>query len=458
MPALSLWEAYGLKGNPFTTSPLVEGGALPIEQAFIGRKEELRILADVMREERASVFVSGNVGVGKTSLLNFHKHRFRTTDENPLLSPRRELEATKELMSKREFLLEIISAVYGEVKLLDPKKAAEDPLMRKIAAMVDFASLVELTTSTGLSVGFASFDASESRGISHPMQLTISQLERYLRELIDWVRSEKVAGKKHSGIIIHINNFDIVIPNDPQSVRRFFDELRDMLQVSHLYIFFLGPPNFYEEMVMGNARLRAVCSPHPLFLKPLSKSELNDAINQRYKFLSSGNDVNVIAPLSHHAISRLYDIFEGDIRSVLSACKDLVEGTGGRMSKTVEPDEALAILGKLKWREAANRGIDTPELQTVLSYIAGKPEGVTQRDVSQALQKGKSNISGYYFAQLKKKGLIEEGGESEQDKRLKYWKLTRDFSPLYFLRASMGIIEKRLEKQIVLVKQQMALF
>lgn len=457
MSSSSLWEAYGLQGNPFTTNPLAEGGFLPIEKTFIGRVEELQTLSNSMEEDRCTVFINGHVGVGKTSLLNFHKHLARNTSPSFFLAPRRELEATRSLLNKREFLMEVLSAIYGEIKLLDSKKSAQDDFIKNIAAMVDFASLVELTTTASMSVGgFVGIDATESRRMVPPMQLTIVQIERVLHDLIAWIRQQKIGDKHYAGVIIHMNNFDVVLQENIQEVRRFFNEIRDTLQMPYLYSFFLGPSHFYEEVVQQNARLRAISS-SPIFVKPLSKTELNDAIQRRYDFLRS-NDKNIgfIPPVSPQTVSRLYDVYNGDIRSVLAGCHELVVGAGGR-ARTLDVNEALAILGKVKWFEAEKRGIQTDELKLVLKYIASKPEGVTQKDVSKALGKATSNVSGYYFAPLKKAGLIEEGENTVEDKRLKFWRLTHDFVPLYHYREALDAVEKHLMKESVVAMDQLSL-
>jgi len=40
------WQQFGLKGNPYDTLPLIEGGEFPIQQAFIGRNENGWLLCD----------------------------------------------------------------------------------------------------------------------------------------------------------------------------------------------------------------------------------------------------------------------------------------------------------------------------------------------------------------------------------------------------------------------------
>ena len=68
----NIWEIYGLKNNPFSTSPiLVNEGFLPLE-AFVGREEEIKRLNTILRMgDGTRTIVTGDTGVGKTTLVNF---------------------------------------------------------------------------------------------------------------------------------------------------------------------------------------------------------------------------------------------------------------------------------------------------------------------------------------------------------------------------------------------------
>ncbi|MDD5055190.1 MAG: hypothetical protein PHZ00_02885 [Candidatus Peribacteraceae bacterium] len=449
MPDATIWNSYGLTADPYSILPLTEGGALSVDQVFVGRQEELGVLMQTMTGERVTMLINGNVGVGKTSLLNFHKHRCRSLKkETPFLAPRREIEATSDLLHKKTFLLEILSTLYWEVKLIDPTKVERDDFLKKIGAIVDFTSRIELNTSSSLSAGFAGINVAESRSVAPPMELTINSIEHRLEEFVEWIRNNDVAGKKHKGIIIHMNNFDVALRENVGVVRHFFDEIRDTLQMKYLFFFLLGPSDFYHDAVADNPRIRAVCAP-PLCLQPLSKTELCDALDRRYERLRINKFIAYIPPLSKEAIYSFYDIFNGDIRSILSTCRELVEGKGSQSLQNVGREEAFAMLGKLKWEAMKRMGIDTPAFRSVVEYITEHPEGVIQTDVAKALKKVRSNMAGYYFKELKQKGIVEQvlaDDENKQDKRVKYWKFTRDFQVLYFYKNAAQAVQRSQEQ------------
>lgn len=117
------WQQFGLRKNPYDTLPLIEGGDLPIEKAFVGRDSEKKFLNSLFKSnERICLTIGGDVGVGKTSLANFHKFIWKYhTKEKLLFSFRREIEANGDLLNKKNFLIEIIGSVLREIRLLQPE-------------------------------------------------------------------------------------------------------------------------------------------------------------------------------------------------------------------------------------------------------------------------------------------------------------------------------------------------
>src|SRR3989339_2177555 len=69
----NIWELYGLKTNPFFTNPLLLfGGDIDIKLAFIGREYEVKRLQNLISNNISGrVIVAGDVGVGKTTFVNF---------------------------------------------------------------------------------------------------------------------------------------------------------------------------------------------------------------------------------------------------------------------------------------------------------------------------------------------------------------------------------------------------
>ena len=77
--AQDVWEVYGLVGNPFDVRALslVQDTLLPIAKAFVGRtieSREFQLITNILRNPGGTCFmVEGEIGVGKTSFLNYHR-------------------------------------------------------------------------------------------------------------------------------------------------------------------------------------------------------------------------------------------------------------------------------------------------------------------------------------------------------------------------------------------------
>jgi len=130
------WQQFGLRKNPYDTLPLVEGGDISIDKAFVGRNAEKKILDDLFASnDRVCLTICGDVGVGKTSLANFHKFIWKYTKEKLLFSFRREIEANNDILNKKNFLVEIIGSFLREIRLLQPD-LLKDELLEKISQIV----------------------------------------------------------------------------------------------------------------------------------------------------------------------------------------------------------------------------------------------------------------------------------------------------------------------------------
>ena len=133
------WQQFGLKKNPYDTLPLIEGGDLSINKAFVGRDSEKQFLDSLLESNnRLCLTICGDVGVGKTSLANFQKFIWKYTKSKLLFSFRREIEANRDLLNKKNFLIEIIGSVLREIRLLDPNLLKND-LLKKLSQIVDIS-------------------------------------------------------------------------------------------------------------------------------------------------------------------------------------------------------------------------------------------------------------------------------------------------------------------------------
>ncbi len=436
------WQQFGLKSNPYDIHPLIEGGELPLEKAFIGRTYELETLNNIiLSDSRACITILGSVGVGKTSLANFLKYHFKYKENTlPLFSFRREIEASESLLDKRMFILEVMGSVLREIKLLDPTLIDRNHFLKKLEKLIDITQ--SLGISAGVNLGIVGIDFSEST-IEYPSTIPTTTLEGYFSDLVQFIIDTPIAKKKYKGLIIHTNNFDVLLKNKEQKkkVLKFFQEMRDLLQTRHTYFLFLGPRTFFREIISTEKRIKSIFHLSPLVLEPLTKQEVKEAFEERMEILTSDDVAAYIPPFSDEVIFKLYDLYNGDVRSIMNGLKTILNQVSDTIAKPLSMNEALLLLGKERWESLKL----TNEQKEVLKYIARIDKYVTITQASRELKKAPSNLSRYYFSPLHDEGIIEI---IKQEGNLKYWRLTQEYIPIRFILESKTKVQEDTMKDL----------
>lgn len=434
------WQQFGLKKDPYDTAPLVEGGDLAIEKAFVGREQEKKFLNSLFESsEKLCLTICGDVGVGKTSLSNFHKFIWKNCEQKMLFSFRREIEACEYLLDKKNFLIEIIGSVLREIKLVEPK-LLKDATLTKLNQIVDISQSIAI--SGGASIYGAGLNFGRDKTPILPIQLSVAILEEYFFALLDFIRSNEINGKKYSGLIVHVNNFDIVIKeeNTKRKVINFFNEIRNLLQTQNVYFLFLGPKNFFKDIISTQQRVKSIFCQIPLQVKPLSKKEIVEAFDERMLLLQSSDVSKYIKPIEDEVVFRLYDLYQGDIRKIMIALSAILNQCSDKLVKTLSIDESMLLLGEERWNQM-NMAIKlTDEQKIILRYLIDKDK-ISQKEVITIFKKAQSNVSGYYFKPLRDAGIIEE---KEKIGKIPYWGLTGDYVPLKWVVKS----QKRITQDI----------
>lgn len=446
------WQQFGLRKNPYDTFPLIEGGDLPIEKAFVGRDSEKKFLSNLFESnERLCLTICGDVGVGKTSLANFHKFIWKYAKKDKLLfSFRREIEANKDLLNKKNFLIEIMGSVVREIRLLDPDLLKND-LLKKISQIVDISQTMAL--SGGASAFGFGLELGKEKVSSIPIQLSATLLEEYFIDLINFVKETEIKGYKYSGLIVHVNNFDIILSKEDgkEMAINFFDEIRDILQTQNVYFIFLGPRNLFKDVISARQRVKSIFYPTPLIVNPLSKTEIIKAFEERMQLIKSDDVVSYIKPIEDEVIYKIYDLYNGDVRSIMSSIIDVLGQYSEKLAKPLSVNEAMLLLGKERWEKIENVMGLTTEQKTILKYLASAERLISQKEVSKMFNKSQSNVSGYYFKPLRDNNIIEE---KERKDNTPYFGLTCDYMPLKWLIKSQEVVNKSITDK----KGQLSLF
>jgi hypothetical protein len=438
------WQQFGLKSNPYDTLPLIEGGYLSIEDAFVGRDKEINFLDNLFESERrACLAICGNVGVGKTSLANFQKVIWKYSKTKLLFSSRREIEASDLSLNKKSFLLEIISSIIREMELVNPE-LLKDNFISKLNRLLDIVQTIDI--SGGVSILGSGGDFGINKNYTQPLDLSISMLEKYFTSLVEFIKKNEIGGYRYSGIIVHVNNFDVVLTEkeNKKKVIQFFNEIRDILQTSDVYYLFLGPNNLFKDVIGSQDRVKSVFFRTPLRINPLSKSELIQAFEKRMELLKSNDIPHYIKPVRDEVIYSLYDLYEGDIRLIMSSVNDILRKISDKFTKSLSIDEARAILAQERWERIEELIKLTEEQKTILKSIIRSQNPISQKEIADLSGKAQSNVSGYYFKPLKDNEIIEE---KRRIKNKPLWGLTRDYEPLKWLVDAQEKMQLNLEEK-----------
>ncbi len=433
------WQQFGLRKNPYDTLPLIEGGDLLIDKAFVGRDSEKEFLNSLFQSnDRLCLTVCGDTGVGKTSLANFHKFVWKYAKNKPLFSFRREIEANYDLLNKKNFLIEIIGSVLREIRLLDPDLLKND-LLKKISQIVDISQTMAI--SGGASAFGFGLDVGKEQVTTAPIQLSATLLEEYFIGLIGFIKSNDIKALRFSGLIVHVNNFDIILSNEKgkEMAISFFDEIRDILQTPDVYFLFLGPKNLFKDVISARQRVKSIFYQTPLLVNPLSKTEIVRAFEERMQLLKSDDVASYIKPIEDEVIYKIYDLYNGDIRQIMSSIIDILGQYSEKLAKPLSVNEAMLLLGKERWEKIENVMKLTKEQKTILKYLASAEKFISQKEIAQMFGKTQSNVSGYYFKPLKENAIIEE---KARENKTPYYGLTCDYIPLKWLIKSQEVVNK----------------
>ncbi|KKP92700.1 MAG: hypothetical protein US25_C0083G0004 [Candidatus Moranbacteria bacterium GW2011_GWE1_36_7] len=438
------WQQFGLKSNPYDTLPLIEGGYLSIEDAFVGRDKEIAFLDNLFdSERRGCLAICGNVGVGKTSLANFQKVIWKYKKSKLLFSSRREIEASDLSLNKKSFLLEVIGSIIREIELVDPE-LLKDEFISKLNRLLDIVQTTDISGGASI-LGFGG-DFGMNKNFTQPLEIPISMLEKYFSSLIDFIKQREIGGYTYSGIVVHVNNFDVVLmgKENKKKVIQFFNEIRDVLQTPDVYYLFLGPNNLFKDIIGSQDRVKSVFFRTPLRIDPLSKSELIQAFEKRMELLKSDDIPNYIKPVKDEVVYNLYDLYGGDIRLIMSSVSDILSKVSDKFGKSLSIDEARMLLAQERWERIEELIKLTEEQKTILKSIIKSKDPVSQKEIANSLGKAQSNISGYYFKPLRDNDIIEEKGRI---KNMPLWGLTRDYEPLKWLADAQEKMQLNLAKE-----------
>ena len=415
-PQNNIWELYGVKQNPFSIQPLlVKGGILPLD-SFTGRKKELDRLKKIFSSKGGSrVLVSGDVGVGKTTFVNFTRHYF---NNKGYFTPFKEIAVQSE-WDTTIFILNTLAAIYSTLNV-STKKPVEDETFKKLESYLEigFAEADFSINIAGTGVGYGKKRVSPSNTSSFMLQ---NFFERIIGEIHQ---------KTNNDVIIHYNNLELI---EETTLRKSFDNLRDFFQTPNVHFVFVGNLSV-GGIFQSIPRFSSTLTDTPITLENLKLDEVKDIIEKRFNGLKI-DELDYIIPYYEDALRTLYNLYEGNIRDILNSLSTAVMEV--TTEKPIILDEHL--LSKTLKSVVQKRYMSqlTSRVVNVLMEAVKHPE-ITNRHLSKQTGVARSNIS-TYIGELQRHGCIYLRRKDGKDK---YWRV--DPKIRWLLLKDVAIQQRRL--------------
>ena len=390
----NIWELYGLKKNPFDTSPLlVLGGTIPLD-SFVGRKEEIKRLNKILGSKGGSrTVVFGDIGVGKTTFVNVVRHKAFMSG---YFTPIKEI-AVQENWEPSDFVLNTISAIFSTLKLLK-EKPISDSLFKKLQQLFELG-----ISNTSLGLEIAGFGGNYSKEKNEPMHLTITSLH----ELFELVINE-IIEKTNNEIIIHYNNLELLHEN---KLRYLFNNLRDFFQIKGVHFIFVGNLTVRSSL-QSIPRFSSILTDTPFCINNLTYEETTEVMNKRFEALRISKEYNITIPFTEDALKKLYDLMNGNIRSILNSLHTAVIEITNETPVLLNANDLSRTLKSVLEKRYISKLSDRQK--EVLFEIASHEE-MTNKGISDKLKIKRSNVS-IYIKDLTNEGLVYLRRKNGKDK------------------------------------------
>lgn len=391
-----IWELYGVRENPYSTSPiLVVGGSIPIE-SFVGRTEFIKRLSKVIGSKGGSrTFVYGDVGVGKTSFVNVVRS---SAYVKGMFTHFKEI-TTQDEWNADDFILNTLSAIYTTLKLLKEKPISSE-MYKKLESLFEIGKKNIHAGLTFAGVG-GNYGSERVTG-----NLSSFNLQNFFSEVVENINS---ATKKE--IIIHYNNLELV---SEKKIRYLFDNLRDFFQIKGVHFIFIGNLTAFS-ILQSVPRFSSILNDTPLHVETLSLTEVKEIIRKRFEYLKISKKINFIIPHTEDCLKIIYDLMDGNIRDILNSLSTAVFEATNESPITLDRNKLAEVLKNILEKRYLNRLTQRP--RDVLNEIVKHYE-ITNKALSDKLDIPRSNIS-TYIKDLETAGCVYLRRKNGKDK---FWK------------------------------------
>lgn len=329
------WKVFGLEESPFFQETLGdEPSRYPLE-LFVGRKAETeQLLAGIGGASTSRQALGGAPGVGKTTLVQRVKAAaveagyWATRD----LIPFHPDDRVESVMGR------ILSGIYEAVITARPMITDNEAMQRAQQYVRAFRMSGGGVSASVFGVGGG---ASRSTAAVTPASGIVLEGPSLIRALLDLAEDAEARG-----VVLHLNNLENLSERDLRSAADILRSLRDpVLLQKGLHVILVGTAEAIASTVLAHQQVRSVFS--MTTLGSLPKSDVQELLAERYRFLAIDPAAKVRPPVSKATVAELYALFRGDLRGLLKALEEGVSALVGLVGKHPGAPIPLADLSEV---------------------------------------------------------------------------------------------------------------
>ncbi len=365
------YASYGLSESPFLVLPLRPDARG--KRLLVGRDDEIRLVATKLHKHGKITCIDGQLGVGKTSLVNVAAYEcyqlFLEGKTSQLLIPMPEAFA----LNKDEGVEAFCARVFRKVAqtLLNYRSELEhfegsDSVATKLAPWLNSPFVQHLNGTLGIQATVGApgvFSAGVKADSSTATQINTSSgfndhgFEQAVRGWLDQIFSVQGNG----GVVCVIDNLELL--ETSTNAKRTLEALRDRLfTVNGLRWVFCGANGVIRSLA-ASPRLAAYLDSPVLELKHVAPASIAPLFNARLDEFSMNPDERATLPITFDDLQRLYMIMNFNLRDLLSAADQYCEYLG---SLGVRPmDENSKSKRLTKWLD----NVSTKEYRALSSRL-----------------------------------------------------------------------------------------
>jgi hypothetical protein len=365
-------ETYGLWDIPENFCDIKPIGQHTISN-FIGREDIVGRCKNAIKASDSIIVLEGDIGVGKTSIGNV----VRFSLEN-VMSPRDEYKARAD-QTPEDFLMNLVQTLVQEVYMPGSRHGS-------FKDVKPFKELSEIF-KTGVLTNLSAFNVGFSQARTAPMEITSAILTGWIREIVGAVKNRF---GKSGRLLFQINNLDLEEMFTEAEMIKFFNNIRDYLQIEGTAWILTGTPGILN--IIGKVqRIDQIVSVKES-IQPFSTGEIINALELRIK---NGGErfKNTQVPIERHLLEFVCLTSEGVFRKTINNIKTLLDNIPAKLSGTyINESEATTVFYRTDASRVAALYSKYANYEEILNAIMLKP-GLTQDEIVAKTQMKQSGVS-----------------------------------------------------------------